>query len=95
MVKIILRYLKGTIDYTLCYQDTYLYNEAGLRGDLDERKSSGSFVFVLNKGIISWSSSKKQYYIGLSTMDVKFMAILVVVQKTIRLKNFLVHLVVW
>ena len=93
MVKIILRHLKGTIDYTLCYQDNYLYNDVGLRGDFDERKSTCSFVFLLSNGIISWSS-KKQCYIGLSTMDVKFMAILVVVQKTIRLKYFLVHLVV-
>ena len=61
-VKRILRYLKGTADYSLCYQgnDLYLmgYTDADWGGDLDERKSTSGYVFLLNNGAISWSSKK-------------------------------------
>ena len=56
-VKRILRYLKGTADYSLCYQgnDLYLmgYTDADWGGDLDERKSTSGYVFLLNNGAIS------------------------------------------
>jgi hypothetical protein len=51
-VKIILRYLKGTIDYSLYFQGENLqlmgYTDADWGGDLDERKSTSSYVFLLN-----------------------------------------------
>ena len=76
-VKRILRYLKGTADYSLCYQgnDLYLmgYTDADWGGDLDERKSTSGYVFLLNNGAISWRS-KKQSCIALSTMGVEFVA---------------------
>ena len=44
VVKRILRYLKGIIDYSLCYQGNDLqlkgYIDADWGGDLDERKST-------------------------------------------------------
>ncbi|KAK9108126.1 hypothetical protein Syun_024137 [Stephania yunnanensis] len=47
-VKRILRYLKGTIDYSLCYQGNNLhlvgYTDADWGGDLDERKSTSGYV---------------------------------------------------
>ena len=49
------------------------YTDADWGGDLDERKSTSWYVFLLNNGAISWSS-KKQSYIALSTMEAKFMA---------------------
>ena len=56
-VERILRYLKGTVDYSLCYQgnDPRLrgYTDADWGGDLDERKSTSDFVFLLNNGAIS------------------------------------------
>ena len=56
-VKRILRYLKGTADYSLCYQgnDLHLmgYTDADWGGDLDERKSTSGYVFLLNNGAIS------------------------------------------
>ena len=70
-VKRILRYLKGTADYILCYQSSDLrmisYSDANWDSDLDECKSTSGYAFLLNNGFITWSS-KKQPYIVLSTM---------------------------
>ena len=56
-VKRILRYLKGTLEYSLCYQGKELrlkgYIDADWGGDLDERKSTSGFAFLLNNGAIS------------------------------------------
>uniref|UniRef100_A0A2N9ER43 Integrase catalytic domain-containing protein n=1 Tax=Fagus sylvatica TaxID=28930 RepID=A0A2N9ER43_FAGSY len=50
-VKRILRYLRGTADYMLCYQGRDLrlrgYSDADWAGDLDERKSTSSYTFLL------------------------------------------------
>jgi len=82
VVKQILRYLKGTVDYSLCCQgnDLYLegYTDADWGGDMDERKSTSEYVFLLNNGVISWSN-KKQSCIALSTMEAKFVAFSTVV----------------
>ncbi|GMP64064.1 hypothetical protein CsSME_00025502 [Camellia sinensis var. sinensis] len=76
-VKRILRYLRGTADYTLCYQSSDLhlvgYCDADWGGDLDERKSTSGYAFMLSDGAISWSS-KKQSCIALSTMEAEFVA---------------------
>ena len=56
-VKRILRYLKGTSYYSLCYQGNYFrlkgYTDADWGGDLDKRKSTPGFTFLLNNGAIS------------------------------------------
>jgi Reverse transcriptase (RNA-dependent DNA polymerase) len=52
VVKRILRYLKCTADYSLCFQGENLqlmgYADADWRGNLDERKSTFGYVFLLN-----------------------------------------------
>ena len=96
VVKRILRYLKGIIDYSLCYRGNDLqlkgYIDADWGGDLDERKSTSEFTFLLNNGTISWSS-KKQSCIALSTMEAEFVALLAAVQEGIWLRRFLEHLI--
>ena len=56
-VKKIMRYLKGTTDYLLCYRgyDLHIrgYIDADWGGDLDEWKSTSGFVFLLNNSAIS------------------------------------------
>ena len=95
-VKRILRYLKGTTDYSLCYQrnDMQLkdYTDANWGEDLDERKSNFGFTFLLNNGAISWSS-KKQSCIALSIMEAEFVALRTIVQEGIWLRRFLEHLI--
>ena len=61
-IKRILRHLKGTKDYFLCYQGKELclvgYSNVDWAGDLDERKSTSGYIFLLNNGAISWRSKK-------------------------------------
>ena len=94
-VKRILRYLKGTMDYCLCYQGSNLrligYSDADWGGDLDQRKSTSGYTFLLNKGTISWSS-KKQTCIALSTMEAEFIAYSAVVQEAVWLRRFFMNL---
>ena len=59
-VKRILRYLKGTSDYMLCYQgkkDLRLigYSDADWGGDVDQCKSTSGYAFLLNDSAILWS----------------------------------------
>ena len=62
-VKRILAYLKGIANYFLCYQGGGLrlvgYSNADWGGDLKERKSTSGYVFLLNRGTITWSSEKQ------------------------------------
>ena len=94
-VKRILRYLKGTMDYSLCYQGKDLllrgYTDADWAGDVDERKSTSGFVFLLGNSAISWSS-KKQTCVASSTMESEFIAFSSTVQEGVWLKRFLDHL---
>ena len=74
IVKRILRYLKGKTNYSICYQGKHLqlkgYTNVDWGGDLNEKKSTSGFTFLLNNGAISWIS-KKQSCIALSTMEVE------------------------
>ena len=73
-VKRIFRYLRGTSDLVLCYQNGDLrltgYTDTDWGGDLDESRSTSGYVFTLGGGAISWCS-KKQDCIALSTIEKK------------------------
>ena len=94
-IKRILRYLKGIADYSICYQGRDLrlvgYTDADWGGDLDERKSTSGYAFLLNDGAISWSN-KKQTCVALSTMEAEFVACSAAVQEAVWLRRFLQHL---
>lgn len=94
-VKRILRYLRGTMDYVLCYKGSDLrlvgYSDADWGSDLDERKSTSGYTFLLNNGAITWSS-KKQSCIALSTMEAEYVACSAAVQEAVWLRRFLQHL---
>lgn len=94
-VKKILRYLKGTMDYSLVYQGKDLkligYSDADWAGDLDERKSTSGYAYILNGGAISWSS-KKQTSIALSTMEAEYIACCSATQEAVWLRRFIKHL---
>ena len=95
-VKRILRYLKETSDYMLCYQgkkDLQLigYSDADWGGDIDQSKSTSRYVFLLNDSAILWSS-KKQSYVALSTMKAKYVACSTGTKDAVWLRSFLQHL---
>ena len=90
-MKRILRYFKGTSDYSLCYKGNDLqlkcYTDADWGGDLDKRKSTSGFAFLLNNCAMSWSS-KKQSCVALLTMETEFVALSFVVQEGVWLRIF-------
>ena len=90
-----MRYLKGTADYSPCYQGSHLhlqgYTDADGGEDIDEHKSTSGYVFLLNNNIILWCS-KKQICIALSTMEAKFIACSAAMQEAIWFRRFLLHL---
>jgi len=49
-IKHVLRYVKGTLDYSLCFNGHNLqlqgYIDANWQGDLDDRKSTSSYIFT-------------------------------------------------
>ncbi|XP_048422558.1 secreted RxLR effector protein 161-like [Pyrus x bretschneideri] len=57
--KKVLRYLQRTKGFMLVYDyedelKVIGFTNSDLAGDLDERKSIGGYVFMLNGGVISW-----------------------------------------
>jgi len=56
-VKWILRYLKGSKDLALCYDDMdvrlHKYVDFDFMGDVDSRKSTTSYIFTLGREALS------------------------------------------
>ena len=73
----IFKYLRITTDYILVYQDKSLvpigYTDSDFQSDLESRKSSSGYVFILGGGAISWRSVK-QPTIADSIMEVEYIA---------------------
>ena len=94
-MKRILRYLRGTTDYMLCYQGRDLrlrgYSDSDWVGDLDKRKSTSGYTFLLGGRAITWCS-KKQSCVTLSTMESEYVACSAVVQEAVWLRRFLQRL---
>ncbi|KAL0420696.1 UNVERIFIED_CONTAM: Retrovirus-related Pol polyprotein from transposon TNT 1-94 [Sesamum latifolium] len=78
VAKRVLRYLKGTIGFGIFYKkegndELRVYSDSDYAGDLEDRKSTSGYVFLLSSGAISWSS-KKQPVVSLSTTEAEFIA---------------------
>ena len=64
VAKQVLGYLKGTINYGLLYKSgerSYLFDftNCDYVGDLDDRKSTFVYVFMMGSTTVSWSSKKQ------------------------------------
>ncbi|TQE08250.1 hypothetical protein C1H46_006217 [Malus baccata] len=91
--KKVLRYLQRTKDFMLVYgRDDSLelvgFTDSDLAGDMDERKSTGGYIFKLNGGAVSWKSAK-QTIISTSTMEAEFVACFEGMKQTVWLRNFI------
>ena len=74
----ILRYLKGIAEFRMYYKkgesiNVVGYTDSDFAGDVDDRKSTSGFVFLLGCGVVSWSS-KKQLVVTLSIIEAKYIA---------------------
>jgi hypothetical protein len=67
------------------------YSDADWGGNIDERKLTYGYAFLLNNGAITWNS-KKQSCISLSTMEAEYVACSAAVQEVVWLRRFLQHL---
>ena len=81
-MKRVSRYLCGTSDYGLCYQERPgldrvfgidYFLDVEWAGDLDQRRSTSGYVFNLFGGAFSWMS-KRESVVALSTTKVEYMA---------------------
>lgn len=93
----VLRYLSGTKDLGLEFRGdanndlTALilgYSDSDWAGDIDTRRSTGGYVFLMSGAAISWSS-KLQTSPALSSTEAEYMAITRAAQEAIWLRRLL------
>jgi hypothetical protein len=76
--KHVMTYLKGTLDYGLCYTGDcdfklYSYVDSDWAGNASDRKNTSGYCFSLGSAMTSWQS-RKQSNIALSTIEAKYIA---------------------
>lgn len=88
----LMRYLKGTLDWNLCYSGSpcvlEAYCDANWVSDNDEVNSTSGFVFTLGGGAVAWKSTK-QSCIAHSTMESELIALELAGQEADWLRNLL------
>lgn len=78
IAKRVLRYLKGTLDFGVFYKrssnlSVLGYTDSDYARDLDDRKSTSVYVFLLNGAAVCWSS-RKQSIVTLSSTEAEYVA---------------------
>lgn len=93
-VKKILKYLKDTKDYGLCYHltdqssDLIGYSDADYANDIVTRRSVSGYVFIKNGAAVTWASQRQQT-VALSTTESEFMAACAATKEAIWAKQLL------
>jgi len=96
-VKQILRYVKGTLDLGIVFENTntlenceklVCYVDSDHAGDTETRRSITGFVIYYSNGPISWSS-KKQTIVALSSTEAEFIAAAHCVKELMYLQTLL------
>lgn len=93
-VKKILRYVKGTLQFGLIYNQNSGnnvvtgYSDSDLGGTIDDRQSTGGLAYYLNQSLVSWVS-QKQRVVALSSCESEFMAATTAACQGIWMRNVL------
>jgi len=92
-LKRVFRYLQATSTHGIRFSgsgdgDLIGYSDADWAGDIDTRRSTSGYVFLLNGGCISWRS-KKQRTVALSSTEAEYMALSEATQEAVWLKAFM------
>lgn len=92
-VKRIFRYLKGTINNKLSFNkkgndEIIGFTDADWGGDMDTRRSTTGYVFMLQGGAISWNV-KRQPTVALSSCEAEYMALSRTIQEAFWWRNML------
>ncbi|XP_072090400.1 secreted RxLR effector protein 161-like [Arachis hypogaea] len=76
-IKRFMRYIKGSSTIALCFGGSKSivnrYVDSDFAGDIDKRKSTIRYVFILVGGAVSWLS-KLQTVVSISTIEAEYMA---------------------
>ena len=95
VVRRVLKYLRDTINYGLCFSGfpSVLegFSDANWILNLDEMKSTSGYVFILSGSAVSWKSVK-QTCITRSTMEVEFIALEKASSEVEWLRNLLTNI---
>ncbi|XP_074378630.1 secreted RxLR effector protein 161-like [Apium graveolens] len=97
VVKRILRYVKGTVNYGLIYwrgTGNYIlsgYSDSDLAGNIEDRRSTRGMAFYLNESLITWVSHK-QRCVALSSCEAEFMAATAAACQGVWLQNLLMQI---
>ncbi|KAJ8646671.1 hypothetical protein MRB53_008419 [Persea americana] len=91
-----LRYLKGTVNYGIHYKkggdgELLAFTDSDYAGDMEDRKSTSGYVFLMNSSAVSWCS-KKQPIVTLSTTEAEFVAAAVCACQGVWMKRILKEL---
>lgn len=93
--KRVLRYLKGTINYSLSYQRSGLevtsFVDADWAASEIDRKSYTGYVFKLGSSVITWES-RKQKTVALSSTEAEYMAMSDACKEALFVRTFLYEL---
>jgi hypothetical protein len=94
--KHVMRYLKGTLDYGLCFTrdcdfKLYGYTDSNWVGSALDRKITSGFCFSLGPAMTSWQS-RKQSNISLSTAEVEYIVACSASCEAIWIQNLLTGL---
>jgi hypothetical protein len=94
--KHVMRYLKGTLDYGLCFTEDcdfklYGYTDSDWAGRASDRKITSGCCFSLGSTMTSWQN-KKQSSISLSTAEAEYIAACSASCEAIWLRNLLTSL---
>ncbi len=90
----VLRYLAGTKDYGInfgregCNTELVGYCDSDYAGDLDTRRSTTGYVFVINGGAITWSS-RRQQTVAASTTEAEYMAAAAATKEALWLRKLI------
>ena len=90
----VLRYLAGTRGQGICFgrgnsSDQLLgYCDSDYAGDLDTRRSTTGYVFILNGGAITWSS-RRQQTVAASTTEAEYMAAAAATKEALWLRKLI------
>ena len=89
----VLRYISGTAHYGITFNglDLEAYCDADYAGDLDTRRSTTGYVFILGGGAISWSS-RLQPTVAASTTEAEYMAAAYAIKEGLWLRTLLSEL---
>ena len=95
-VKHVLHYLKGTLDYELCYRKCSKdlkfigYSDADWASSTHDRQSISGYCFSLTEtGPLITLRSKKQWTVALSSCEAEYIALAATVQETLYLIQLL------